>query len=196
MLGTRGIWQQGWKADTVHPSAPGDWSHFTEDVWELYNTEADRSESHNLADQEPVRLRELQDKWFVEAGKYFGIPLEDRGAIAVLTTPRPQMSPPRNRYIYYPHTLEVPEAVAVNVRGRSFKIAAEVNIATPEAEGVLFAHGHKFGGHALYIKDGKLKYVYNYLGKNEQMITSNVRRAHGQGRVGRRIRQGEAPVDS
>ena len=116
----------------------------------------------------------LQDKWFVEAGKYFGIPLENRGAIAVLTTPRPQMSPPRNRYIYYPHTLEVPEAVAVNVRGRSFKIAAEVKIATPAAAGVLFAHGHKFGGHALYIKDGKLKYVYNYLGMNEQMITSNV----------------------
>ena len=46
----------------------------------------DRSECHNLAAQEPVKLRELQDKWFVEAGKYFGLPLEDRGAIAVLTT--------------------------------------------------------------------------------------------------------------
>jgi len=53
------------------------------------------------------------------------------------------------------------EAVAVNVRGRSFKIAAEVDVQTPEASGVLFAHGSKFGGHALYLKDGKLKYVYN-----------------------------------
>ena len=61
-------------------------------MWELYNTEVDRSECKNLADQEPVKLRELQDLWFVEAGKYFGLPLEDRGAIAVLTTPRPQMS--------------------------------------------------------------------------------------------------------
>ena len=68
----------------------------------------------------------------------------------------------------------MPEAVAVNVRGRSYKIAAEVTIATPEAEGVLFAHGHKFGGHALYVKDGKLKYVYNFLGETEQMITSDV----------------------
>ena len=39
---------------------------------------------------------------------------------------------------------------------------------------MLFAHGHKFGGHALYLKDGKLKYVYNYLGQSEQMITSSV----------------------
>ena len=46
----------------------------------------------------------------------------------MLTTPRPQMSPPRDRYVYYPDTLEVPEAVAVNVRGRSFKIAAEVDL--------------------------------------------------------------------
>ena len=143
-------------------------------MWELYNTETDRSECHNLADQEPVKLRELQDKWFVEAGKYFGLPLEDRDAVAILTTPRPQMSPPRNRYIYYPKTLEVPEAVAVNIRGRSFKIAAEVTIETLEAEGVLFAHGHKFGGHALYVKDGKLKYVYNFLGQNEQIVTSSV----------------------
>ena len=180
MLGTRGIWHKGWKADTIHPSAPGDWSHFTEDVWELYNTEVDRSECKNLADQEPVKLRELQDLWFVEAGKYFGLPLEDRGAIAVLTTPRPQMSPPRSRYIYYPNTLEVPEAVAVNVRGRSYKIAAEVTIETPEAEGVLFAHGHKFGGHALYVKDGKLKYVYNFLGESEQMITSDVNVPQGK----------------
>jgi arylsulfatase len=180
MLGTRGVWHKGWKADTIHPSAPGDWSHFTEDVWELYNTEVDRSECKNLADQEPVKLRELQDLWFVEAGKYFGLPLEDRGAIAVLTTPRPQMSPPRSRYIYYPNTLEVPEAVAVNVRGRSYKIAAEVTIETSEAEGVLFAHGHKFGGHALYVKDGKLKYVYNFLGETEQMVTSDVNVPQGK----------------
>ena len=92
----------------------------------------------------------------------------------MLTTPRPQMSAPRDRYVCFPNTLEVPEAVAVNVRGRSFKIAAEVNIQTADAGGVLFAHGHHFGGHALYLKDGELKYVYNYLGEKEQMVASGV----------------------
>jgi arylsulfatase len=175
MLGTRGIWHKGWKADTVHPSAAGiPWSHFTLDKWELYNTEEDRSECHNLADKYPEKLEELKSLWFNEAGKYFGLPLEDRTAVEVLTAPRPQMSPPHNRYIYYPNTLEVPEAVAVNVRGRSFKIAAEVDI-EKDPIGVVFAHGSKFGGHALYVKDGKLKYVYNYLGMAEQMITSNVK---------------------
>ncbi|MGZ6913655.1 MAG: arylsulfatase, partial [Acidimicrobiia bacterium] len=173
MLGTRAIWRDGWKAEAIHAGAPSDWSHFAEDKWALYHVEEDRSECHDLADKHQDLLSELKDLWHVQAGMYFGLPLEDRTAIEVLTTPRPQMSPPRDRYIYFPGTLEVPEAVAVNVRGRSFKIAAEVDIHTPEAAGVLFAHGAKFGGHALYLKGGKLKYVYNYLGIHEQMVVSD-----------------------
>ena len=174
MLGTRALWRDGWKVDAIHAGAPSDWGHFALDKWALYHTEADRSEVHDVADQNPELLAELVAMWHFQAGQFFGLPLEDRSALAVLTTPRPTMSPPRDRYIYYPHTLEVPEAVAVNVRGRSFKIAAEVVIDKPGAEGVLFAHGHSFGGHALYVKDGKLKYVYNFLGENEQMITSDI----------------------
>ena len=174
MLGTRALWRDGWKVDAIHPGAPSGWSHFGQDKWALYHTDVDRSEVHDVGDQYPELRDELVALWHFQAGQYFGLPLEDRTAVEVLTTPRPQMSPPRDRYIYYPNTLEVPEAVAVSVRGRSYKIAAEVDISTPEASGVLFAHGHMFGGHALYIKDGKLKYVYNYLGENEQMITSEV----------------------
>ena len=110
----------------------------------------------------------------------------------VLTTPRPQMTPPRDRYVYYPNTLEVPEAVAVNVRGRSFKIAAEVDVQTAEAGGVLFAHGSPFGGHALYLKDGKLKYVYNYLGEKEQVVTSDEADSDRQVRARRRVHEGVA----
>ena len=172
MLGSRGLYHKGWKANTVHPATSG-WSHLTEDKWELYHVAEDRSENRNLADKYPEKLEELKSLWFNEAGKYFGLPIDDRTAMEVLNTPRPQMVAPRDRYIYYPHTLEVPEASAVNIRGRSYKIAAEVDLEA-DASGVLFAHGHKFGGHALYIKDGKLKYVYNFVGITEQMITSDV----------------------
>ena len=183
MLGTRAIWRDGWKAVATHPGAPSDWSHFAEDKWELYHVEEDRSEVHDLADQEPELLRELVALWHFEAGMYNGLPLEDRTAIEVLTTPRPQMSPPRDRYVYFPGTLEVPEAVAVNVRGRSFKIVAEVDL-TKDASGVIFAHGSQFGGHALYIRDGKLKYVYNYLGLNAQELVSEVALPEGACVVG------------
>jgi arylsulfatase len=66
----------------------------------------------------------------------------------------------------------VPEAAAVNIRNRSYSIAVEVEIDSEDAEGVLFSHGARFGGHALYVKDRKLKYVYNFVGSKEQVVES------------------------
>ncbi|MGB6421036.1 MAG: arylsulfatase [Anaerolineales bacterium] len=171
MLGSRGIYHDGWKANTIHPTI-ANWAHFSEDKWALYHVDEDRSEVHDLADKQPVKLAELQNLWYSEAGKYFGLPLDDRTALEIGITPRPQMVKPTDRYIYFPHTLEVPEAVAVSTRGRSFKFAAEVELKA-DAEGVIFAQGSMFGGYALYIKDGMLKYVYNYVGLDEQVIVSS-----------------------
>jgi arylsulfatase len=172
MLGSRGIWHQGWKAVTTHPTIAG-WGHYEKDIWELYNTVEDRSESHNLAAQYPEKLQELINLWFFEAGKYKGFPLDDRSALEIITTPRPQMTKPRERYVYYPDTAEIPESQAVNIRNRSYAIRAEVEIPASGAEGVVFAHGSRFGGHALYVKDGKLHYVYNFVGSFEQKISSS-----------------------
>ena len=84
----------------------------------------------------------------------------------------PTTEPPRTRFIYYPDTSPVPESVGVNIRGRSYKIIADVNL-TSDSTGVIFAHGSRFGGHALFIKDRKLHYVYNFLGiKPEQKFVS------------------------
>ena len=169
MLGSRAIWHQGWKAVTTHPTISG-WGHFGQDTWELYHTDVDRSELHDLADQEPDRLHELINLWYAEAGANQGFPLDDRGAVEIFITPRPLLTPPRNRYAYYPHTAEVPESQAANTRNRSYAIGALVDIPAPGAEGVLFAHGSRFGGHALYVKDNRLHYVYNWVGHFEQMI--------------------------
>jgi len=172
MLGSRGIWHQGWKAVTTHPTVAG-WSNYEKDTWELYNTVEDRSESHNLAAQYPEKLQELINLWFHEAGKYQGFPLDDRSPLEIFVTPRPQMSKPRERYIYYPDTAEIPESQAVNIRNRSYAIRAEVEIPASGAQGVIFAHGSRFGGHAIYMKDGKMHYIYNWLGKIKQQVVSN-----------------------
>ncbi len=173
MLGSRGIWHDGWKAVTTHPTIAG-WGHFTEDTWELYHIEEDRSEVRNLADQHPHKLLELIALWWHEAGKYQGLPLEDRTAQELLASPRPQPAPERNLFVYYPGTAPVPEGVAVNTRNRSYTILADVETPEGGAEGVLFAFGTRFGGHALYIKNNRLRYVYNYVGSLEQMVTSEV----------------------
>lgn len=197
MLGTRGIWHKGWHACTIHTSFAG-WGHFNQDKWELFHLEKDRNQMHNLADQHPEKLEELKSLWFMEAGKYNGLPLDDRPAVDVGTTPRPQPTKPRERYIYYPGCSEVPEAVAVKIRERSYNIAAEVSIETQDAEGVLFSHGGRFGGHSLYIKDGRLHYVYNWLGEKEQKLTSSVNVPVGKCTLGVRFRmegvEGTSPV--
>ncbi len=171
MLGTRGIWKDGWKAAAIHAPLTGH-GRFDEDRWELYHVDADRSESKDLAAEHPEKLQELIDAWFEEAERNNVLPLDDRSARDQLTIERPQSEPPRTRYVYYPNTTSIAESVAVNVRGRSYKIIADV-VLDEGAQGVLFAHGSRFGGHSLFIKDGRLNYVYNFLGiPPEQTFTS------------------------
>ena len=169
MLGSRGIWHDGWKAITTHPTLSG-WGHFNDDTWELYHTDTDRAELHDLAAEHPDKLRELVNLWYAQAGENGAFPLDDRSALEIIITPRPQLAAPRNRYAYFPDTAEVPEPQAVNVRNRSYTIGALVDIPAPGAQGVLFAHGSRFGGHALYVKDNRLHYVYNFVGLAEQKI--------------------------
>jgi arylsulfatase len=169
MLGSRGIWHEGWKAITTHPTISG-WSNYNQDTWELYHTDVDRAELHDLADEEPERLREMVNLWFAEAGANGAFPLDDRSALEILLTPRPQLSAARDRYVYFPDVADVPEHQAVNVRNRSFTIGALVDIPASGAQGVLFAHGARFGGHALYVKDDRLHYVNNFVGIVEQRV--------------------------
>ena len=60
MLGTRGIWEHGWKAVSVHGPTSGI-GNFDEDVWQLFHTDTDRSEAHDLAAEHPDRLKQLID---------------------------------------------------------------------------------------------------------------------------------------
>jgi arylsulfatase A-like enzyme len=182
MLGTRGIWHDGWKAVTTHP-ALGGWGDYARDTWELYHVETDRSEVHDLAAEQPDRLAQLIGLWFYEAGANHAFPLDDRSALEIILTPRPQLIPARDRYVYRPGAAEIPEHVAVNVRNRDFSIGALVDLPDGGAEGVLFAHGSRFGGHALYVKDSRLHYVNNFAGVVEQRIDAAEDLPTGEGLI-------------
>jgi len=172
MLGMRAIYHEGWLANTLHPPISG-WGHYELDQWELYNLLEDRSQMRDLAAEHPERLEELKTLWGYYAGVYNALPLDDRTAGEILNDQRPQPSEPRRRYVYFPGAAEVPETVAVNVRRRSFTIAAAVDVGEG-AEGILFSQGSGSGGHALYLRDGRLHYTYNWLGEREQTVTSEV----------------------
>ncbi|NGX07332.1 sulfatase-like hydrolase/transferase [Mycobacteroides franklinii] len=171
MLGTRGIWHKGWFANTVHAATPSGWSHFDKDRWELFHIDADRSQCHDLADTHPEKLEELKQLWFDEAAKYNGLPLADLNILETLTRWRPYLVGERKSFTYYPNTAALGIGAAVDIRGQSFSILAEVT-AEAGAEGVIFKQGGAHGGHVLFIQDGKLHYVYNFMGEKEQKVSS------------------------
>ncbi|HEY3402343.1 MAG TPA: arylsulfatase [Ohtaekwangia sp.] len=171
MLGTRAIWEDGWKAVAVHSPLTSK-GNFDKDQWQLYHVDVDRAEANDLAKKNPEKLEALKKVWLEEAQKNFALPMDDRTATEQLTIKRPTEEAPRENFTYYPHASPIPESVAANIRGRSYKIIANIEV-TADASGVIFAHGSRFGGHSLFIKDKKLYYVYNFLGiKPEQQFVS------------------------
>jgi arylsulfatase A-like enzyme len=173
MLGTRGIWHRGWKAVTEHGPVPIGLGRFDQDRWQLFHTDEDRAEAHDLADQHPDKVEELKALWLEEARKYDVLPLNDLSIFEFRALEYTVAVPASGQYTYYPGTSEVPEASAANTINVSHKILAEVEL-TPDAQGVIVAQGSRFGGFSLFVKDGKLTYVYNFLGiPPEQLLVAD-----------------------
>jgi arylsulfatase A-like enzyme len=167
MMGTRAIWHRGWKAVTEHGAQSG-MGNFERDRWQLFHTDADRSEAYDVADQHPDKVAELKDLWMREALANNVLPLNDLSIDAkdvdqLIKLLYKVAVPPSGQYTYYPGTSPVPEASAANTHAVSYKILADV-VVEPHTQGVIFAHGSRFGGHTLYVQDGKIRYVYNFLG--------------------------------
>lgn len=186
MLGTRGIWQDGWKAITTHPAMAGT-GDFENDTWELYHTAVDRTEANNLAQENPEKLEELIKLWMQEADKNNVFPIDDRSMAQIVdemvkaAADHPEMI--AQEHTFYPYTSPASEATTITTRGRDYKILANVDITTT-SEGVIYAHGSRFGGHSLFVKGSKLYYIYNFLGVNIQEYISNISLTPGKHVVG------------
>ncbi len=162
MVGNRGIWADGWKAVADHAVNPT--FDFSKDEWEMFHTDVDFTEARNLARENPDKLRELVDLWWHEAGKYKVLPLaeshlkrkDDFNSKAMY---RYRPVKPRKHYVYYPEFLPGP---GPRLAQDSFTAIAYVTYKKGD-EGVLFCSGDNIGGYALYVRDGKLTFHYNWL---------------------------------
>jgi len=171
MSGNRGIYHNGWTAVTRHRTP---WETgavklppFDEDVWELYDTNTDWTQSKDLAKEMPEKLAALQRQWLIEAVKYNVVPLDDR--FAERANPdiagRPQLVK-GNRQLLFGGMGRLTEASIVNYKNKSHAITAEVEVPATGAEGVIVAVGGNIGGWSLYAKGGKPIYHYNFYGVN------------------------------
>jgi arylsulfatase A-like enzyme len=155
ILGDRAIWHRGWKAVSRHVKG----TDFETDRWELYCLDCDFAEIEDLAKSEPKRLRDLVDLWWVEAGKYGVLPLDDRDWERAAARLRMNTT---TRYEYFGNMARVDRLSSPDISDRSYTITAEFEPASADVEGVLIAWGSRFAGFALYIKGGELNYEYVY----------------------------------
>ena len=168
MLGSRAIWADGWTAVTWHKKD----TPWEEDKWELYHTDADITESIDLAAKYPEKLKELQELWFAEARKYNVLPLDDRRYERAADPTRPVAALAKKKYTFYPGTSILHPLAAPQLLEKEHTITAHVDIPTDGAEGVLACSGGEFGGWTLFLKDGKFHYVQNYLKLGEAHVSS------------------------
>jgi arylsulfatase len=170
MFGSRALYADGWKAVAYHPIADTSAS-YDDDVWELYHVAVDPSECHDLAAEEPERLQALIDRWWVEAEAHQVLPLDTDLITAILGTERPGV-PDRDHYEFRPGGGPVPETCTVNVRNRSHTVRAELSAPLGHAEGIVLVQGSVLGGWVLFVADGRLHYVHNYVGLEQHRVSS------------------------
>lgn len=163
VMGNRGIYKDGWKAVVNHTFT----EDYSDDVWELYHVAEDYSEKHNVADWYPEKLRQLQEDFMHEAGRYGVFPML-RGAFH---------AKPENLSRMYGDHMRLPEKTvefhhiirpfdltrerSIDTVNASHVVIADIERETTKQEGVIYSNGQRFGGVSFYVKDNRLTYAYN-----------------------------------
>jgi arylsulfatase A-like enzyme len=184
MFGNRAIYSDGWYAATIHkaPWEATPRAKLQDDKWALYDTRSDFSLTNDVAPANAAKLKELQDIFMKEAIKYRVLPIDDRGIerANAAAAGRPDLMGGRTSLTLAEGMLGMSENVFINIKNRSFSIAADVDVPKGAANGVILAQGGRFGGWSLYVKDGRPAFVYNYLGLTSTTVRST--RALGAGK--------------
>jgi len=169
MFGNRAMYHEGWFARTIH-RAPWEQTPrrpLAEDIWELYDTSDDFSLVNDLAARNPQKLAELQALFLKEAEKNRALPIDDRvfERVNAELVSRPDLMAGRTSITLAEGMTGMTENVFLNIKNKSKSITAEIEVQEGKtANGIIFAQGGRFGGWALYVKDGTPAYDYNFLG--------------------------------
>jgi arylsulfatase A-like enzyme len=173
----RGIYHKGWTAVTRH-SVPwlfgAELPDLDDDVWELYDTNTDWSQAHDLAAEHPKMLEKLKRLWLIEAVKYNVLPLDDRRIERFNSdlAGRPVLVK-GNSQILYGGMGRLSENSVLNLKNKSHSVTAEVIVPEGGANGVIIAQGGAFAGWSLYLHDGRPKYCHNLAGLMRYYVEAN-----------------------
>jgi arylsulfatase A-like enzyme len=184
MMGHRAIYEEGWRAVCPWPASSAkeagpkkvgkdhrlkelgsaDLARLEESGWELYHLQEDPAETRNLALQEPSKLRAMISRWWHEAGRY--------GVLPMMGAPVGKRESKPTVHVFYPDTAPVFIEAAPSLTNTDYVIEAWLHVADESSGGMLLAHGGRFGGYALMVRNGTPLFVYNYFGLSETVVTS------------------------
>jgi arylsulfatase len=173
MFCNRGIYDRGWTAVTRHstPWVLEPLPPFADDTWELYDTNTDWTQAHNLATEQPEKLEELKALFVEEARKYNVFPLDDRRVERFNSdlAGRPVLIT-GNSQLFFAGMGRLSENSVLNIKNKSHSVTAELQIPKGGAEGVIVAQGGAFAGWSLYLHEGRPTYCHNLFGLQQFKI--------------------------
>ena len=188
MFGNRAIYHDGWYARTIHrapwetkPRRP-----LAEDIWELYDTRTDCSLVNDLSATYLEKLTELQALFMYEAEKNHVLPIDDRTVerVNAALAGRPDLMAGRTSLSLAEGMTGMTENVFLNIKNKSKTITAEIEVPSQcNANGAILVQGGRFGGWALYVKDGVPAYGYNFLGLQRYTVAGTEKLKPGKATI-------------
>lgn len=167
VMGSRSIYHDGWMASAFGPRepwAPGapkggrDWSP-DDDVWELYNLDADWSQAQDLASAMPDKLAQMKELFSMEAARNKAYPIGG-GLWVPFLHPELRIAPPYTEWNFAGTMQRMPEFTAPALGNKPNIVTVDADL--PEnASGVLYSLGGSGGGLTCYMDDGTIVYEYN-----------------------------------
>jgi arylsulfatase A-like enzyme len=167
IMGSRGIYNEGWMASTFGPRTPwvaavpdlANWDPM-QDEWELFDTRTDYSLMKDLASENPEKLEELKALFMRMAEENKVLPIG--GALYTGLNPQEMKRSTNTEWTLYQGMTRIPESEAPNVRNGNLRAEIEAEVPA-RANGVIFAMGGYAGGVSLYALNGELYYEYSAL---------------------------------
>ncbi|HEY0308060.1 MAG TPA: arylsulfatase [Acidobacteriaceae bacterium] len=173
--GNIAIYKDGWWAGNRFRSTweqlpvAGKEPDLNEHPWELYNLNADYSQAHDLSEQNPEKLKELQQLFNEEANRNQAYPLLPRSPGYAVGQAKGQTV-----FTYREGVGRIVPRIAPSLAGHAYMITADIEVPRSGANGVIFAQGSRYGGFSLFVRDHRVVYEINAFGnRSGQLVASD-----------------------
>ncbi|MGB8149677.1 MAG: arylsulfatase [Candidatus Cybelea sp.] len=166
IMGSRGIYHDGWFASAFGPripwatGAPTNLATWTpdDDKWELYNIDEDWSQANDLAAEMPDKLAQMKETFAIEFARNNGYPVG--GGLWVMLHPEDRVATPYTEWTFPGRITRMPEFAAPRLGSIPNLVTIDADVPA-DANGVLYSLGAFSGGLACYVQNGILCFEYN-----------------------------------